>query len=56
MLVAQDRAVIAIKKAFDANDINIPFPIRTLDFGKNKFRSETLTIANSNGSESTQDS
>lgn len=56
MLVAQDRAIIAIKKAFDANDINIPFPIRTLDFGKNKFRSETLTIANSNGSESTQDS
>lgn len=26
-------AVIAIKKAFDANDITIPFPIRTLDFG-----------------------
>ncbi|WP_338767364.1 mechanosensitive ion channel [Bernardetia sp. ABR2-2B] len=27
------RAGIAIKKAFDANDITIPFPIRTLDFG-----------------------
>ena len=28
-----DKAIIAIKKAFDANDIIIPFPIRTLDFG-----------------------
>lgn len=27
------KAVIAVKKAFDANDIMIPFPIRTLDFG-----------------------
>jgi len=52
MLVAQDRAIIAIKKAFDAHDINIPFPIRTLDFGKNKFRSETITIANSDNSKS----
>lgn len=26
-------AIIAIKKAYDANDIMIPFPIRTLDFG-----------------------
>ncbi|MCC4211178.1 mechanosensitive ion channel family protein [Leeuwenhoekiella parthenopeia] len=51
MLAAQDLAIIAIKKAFDANDINIPFPIRTLDFGKNKFRSETITIANSGGGE-----
>lgn len=30
---ARSRAVIAIKQAFDANDIVIPFPIRTLDFG-----------------------
>lgn len=27
------QVVIAIKKAYDANDINIPFPIRTLDMG-----------------------
>ncbi|MCF3649845.1 mechanosensitive ion channel family protein [Synoicihabitans lomoniglobus] len=27
------RGVLAIKEAFDANDITIPFPIRTLDFG-----------------------
>jgi small conductance mechanosensitive channel len=32
---AKSRAMIYIKKAFDANDINIPFPIRTLDFPKN---------------------
>ena len=32
-LDAQSRAVVAVKKAFDANDIVIPFPIRTLDFG-----------------------
>lgn len=54
MLIAQDKAIIAIKKAFDANDINIPFPIRTLDFGKNKFRSETITIANSSDSQSSE--
>ncbi len=33
MLNAQSEAVIAIKKAFDREDIMIPFPIRTLDFG-----------------------
>lgn len=32
-LQAQSEAIIAIKKAFDKNDIMIPFPIRTLDFG-----------------------
>lgn len=32
-LRARSEAVIAIKKAFDASDITIPFPIRTLDFG-----------------------
>jgi len=30
---ARSEAIIAITKAFDANDIMIPFPIRTLDFG-----------------------
>lgn len=29
----QDQMVMAIKSAFDENDITIPFPIRTLDFG-----------------------
>ncbi|RYM33295.1 mechanosensitive ion channel [Brumimicrobium glaciale] len=32
-LKSQSEAIIAIKKAFDKNDIMIPFPIRTLDFG-----------------------
>lgn len=35
LLGAQHEAIIAIKKAYDAKDVNIPFPIRTLDFGKN---------------------
>ena len=26
-------AIVAIKSAYDKNDIMIPFPIRTLDFG-----------------------
>lgn len=29
----QSDAIMALKKAFDENDIMIPFPIRTLDFG-----------------------
>lgn len=32
-LSAKDQAIIALKKAFDKNNITIPFPIRTLDFG-----------------------
>lgn len=32
-LQARSEAVMLIKKAFDQNDITIPFPIRTLDFG-----------------------
>ena len=31
-LKAQSQAIIAIKKAFDKNGIEIPYPIRTLDF------------------------
>lgn len=31
-LKARNNAIIAIKKAFDKNNIGIPFPIRTLDF------------------------
>lgn len=29
----QSEAIMALKKAFDENDVMIPFPIRTLDFG-----------------------
>ena len=32
-LKARSDAIMAIKRAFDRNDITIPFPIRTLDFG-----------------------
>ncbi len=32
-LDAQSEAIIRIKKAYDQNNIMIPFPIRTLDFG-----------------------
>ncbi|MBW3545015.1 MAG: mechanosensitive ion channel family protein [Bacteroidetes bacterium] len=32
-LEARSDAIMAIKRAFDENDIMIPFPIRTLDFG-----------------------
>jgi small conductance mechanosensitive channel len=30
---AKSEAIIKIKKAYDANEILIPFPIRTIDFG-----------------------
>lgn len=39
-LEAQHLAIKLIKKNFDEAGINIPFPIRTLDFGKNKLRME----------------
>jgi small conductance mechanosensitive channel len=32
-LLAKSDAIMAIKKTYDENDIMIPFPIRTLDFG-----------------------
>ena len=32
ILMARSKAVIEIKKVYDANGINIPFPIRTIDF------------------------
>lgn len=37
-LEAQHQAIKLIKKHFDDAGINIPFPIRTLDFGKNKLQ------------------
>lgn len=32
ILVAQNKAIIAIKKAYDEKGVNIPFPIRTINF------------------------
>ncbi|PKP26174.1 MAG: mechanosensitive ion channel protein MscS [Bacteroidetes bacterium HGW-Bacteroidetes-2] len=46
ILTVESNGILAIKKAYNENGINIPFPIRTLDFGKNKFRSETISILN----------
>jgi small conductance mechanosensitive channel len=42
-LKARDAGIVAIKRAFDAEGISIPFPIRTLDFaikGGGKLRTE----------------
>lgn len=50
VLKATHKAILAIKRTFNEHDINIPFPIRTLDFGKNKFRSETIHIDNNSKS------
>lgn len=44
IFAAQSAGIMAIKAAYNNHNINIPFPIRTLDFGKNKFRSETITV------------
>ncbi|GHA64928.1 mechanosensitive ion channel family protein [Pontibacter akesuensis] len=51
---AKSDAIIRIKKAFDANDIMIPFPIRTLDFGikggeKLSEELQTITASIKNG-------
>ncbi|CAZ95135.1 mechanosensitive ion channel family protein [Zobellia galactanivorans] len=43
-LEARHEAVKLIKYHFDAKDINIPFPIRTLDFGKNSLNMNANTI------------
>lgn len=44
VLFAKHKAIKAIRKAYREHDINIPFPIRTLDFDKNKFRAEPISI------------
>lgn len=50
-LYVGSEAVMRIKKAYDENDIMIPFPIRTLDFGikgGTKLNEMALNIANEN--------
>ena len=44
-LDARSEAITAVKRAFDANDIVIPFPIRTLDFGIRGGRSLSNELA-----------
>ncbi|MBC5994099.1 mechanosensitive ion channel family protein [Pontibacter cellulosilyticus] len=49
---AKSDAIIRIKKAFDANNIVIPFPIRTLDFaikGGDRLSDELQSIKSING-------
>ncbi len=48
-LEARSEAVMAIKRAFDDNDITIPFPIRTLDFGIKGGTQLTEQLSSSNG-------
>lgn len=47
-LMAKHKAIKAIRKAYNEHNINIPFPIRTLDFDKNKFRAETIQVEHKN--------
>lgn len=35
ILIARNKAIVAVKKTFDKNGITIPFPIRTIDFSNN---------------------
>ena len=49
-LQAQSDGIMAIKKVFDENDITIPFPIRTLDFGiKGGEKLSEMTLQHANG-------
>lgn len=56
-LAMRNEAIKKIKKAFDENDITIPFPIRTLDFGikggekLSEMKVHTLTNDMKNGNE-----
>jgi small conductance mechanosensitive channel len=54
----QSQGIMALKKAFDQNDITIPFPIRTLDFGikGGEKLNQVLTIAERNGQSATKES
>ena len=48
-LKCRSEAIKAIKAAFDANDISIPFPIRTLDFGIKGGETFTTALSNAQG-------
>jgi small-conductance mechanosensitive channel len=48
-LKMQSDLIIGVKKAFDENDITIPFPIRTLDFGIKGGKELTTTLSESSG-------
>jgi len=40
---AKHKAIKLIKSQFDEKEINIPFPIRTMDFGKNDLQMTVLS-------------
>lgn len=48
-LKCRSEAIKAIKAAFDENDITIPFPIRTLDFGIKGGETFTTALSNAQG-------
>ena len=48
ILFAQSTAIIAIKKVYDEHDINIPFPIRTLEFN-NKLKLDKPSSSEDSG-------
>ncbi len=53
-LTVRSEAIKAIKRSFDENDITIPFPIRTLDFGiegGKELSAMSLKVSNENGSQ-----
>lgn len=41
---SKTEAIIQLKKAFDANNINIPFPIRTLDIPNLKYGDKEISV------------
>jgi small conductance mechanosensitive channel len=52
-LKAMSDGIMAVKKAYDENDITIPFPIRTLDFGikgSEKLTEQLAVLENKSGS------
>ncbi|MDQ7918210.1 mechanosensitive ion channel family protein [Mesonia sp. MT50] len=55
ILFAKHKAILAIRKSFNENSIQIPFPIKTLDFGKNKLSSETIHINSKTDSDSSKE-
>lgn len=55
-LIQKSEAIMSIKEAFDSNDIMIPYPIRTLDFGIKggiSMQEQLSVVRNSNGHKST---
>ena len=48
ILIATNSAIIAMKKAYDAHGINIPFPIRTLEFN-NKLKLDQPSLPGESG-------